>query len=173
LFGEIGSSRRLRDLRQEPKSVREARVVRCTVEAMFRRLSTGSCDPLKVGVGLEEIDDLIPFPRLWKTRELEVTPYSLRTRTATVVWPTSVPSSKHNTRFEVETRGRADAPCNVMRSAHEELIQILWSERSNFSDRKENLPIEKYEPAFSPFFKRHLQRCAERPHSPGPSPPQE
>ena len=72
-FRKIGLACGLRDLRQQPKGMCEAFVLRRPFEAMFRGIGACSGNPLDVRTARDQVDDLIPFLGFWKRSEANVT----------------------------------------------------------------------------------------------------
>src|SRR3954454_1905846 len=72
-FGIIGFPGSRRDLRQQPKCMRQAFVLRRSFEAMFGGVGARSGDPLNVGAAGDQVDDLIPLLSFWQRSEANVT----------------------------------------------------------------------------------------------------
>src|SRR5262249_14141558 len=96
-FRKIWLPRGLRDLRQQPKGICEAFVLRRSFEAMFSGIGACSGNPLDIRAVRDQFDDLIPFLGFWKRSKANVThrfpPKSTDQRQQI---PSSVQSKIHN-----------------------------------------------------------------------------
>jgi len=64
IAGEVGATRRERDLRQKPEGMEKCRIVRGRLEGRLGGIRGGCCDHIYVGTEPQFVDDLVPLPRL-------------------------------------------------------------------------------------------------------------